>query len=242
MTDTIGQVCTYALLDSGVIGDGQNPSAENINTAFRLVNGLAAQFNRKRWLVYSLLDVSFVSTGAVSYTVGPGGNFNTPRPDRLEDGNFMRQLNTALPNQIDYPLGLIPSKEDYNRIRMKSVGTWPSWVFYDSQYPIANVFFWPVPQASIYELHILVKNQLPQFTGLTELLAMPPEYESAFSYSLQNRLRAAFRLPIAPDIVAMERNALNVLRLANVQVPKLRMPSSVLGTQRAYNVFSDGYP
>lgn len=239
---TIGQVCTNALTDSGVIGADQTPEAGDVNTALRLSNGLAAQFNRKRWLIYSLTDVSFVSTGAVSYTVGPGGNFNTPRPDRLEDGNFMRQLNTAPPNQIDYPLGLIPSHEDYNRIRMKTVGTWPSWVFYDSQFPVANVFFWPVPQASIYELHILVKNQLAQFTGLTEQLVMPPEYESAFSYCLQNRLRAAYRLPVDPALVGLERNALNVLRLANVQVPKMRMPSAIIGAQRQYNVFSDGYP
>lgn len=237
---TVGQVCTNALTDSGVIGADQVPEANDVNTALRLSNGLGAQFNRKRWLIYSLTDVSFVSTGAVSYTVGPGGNFNTPRPDRLEDGNFMRQLNTAPPNQIDYPLGLIPSHEDYNRIRMKSVGTWPSWVFYDSQFPIANVFFWPVPQASIYELHILVKNQLAQFTGLTEVLALPPEYESAFSYCLQNRLRAAYRLPVDPALVGLERNALNTLRLANVQVPKMRQPASVLGHQRMYNVFSDG--
>src|ERR1700677_408256 len=208
MTDTVGTVCTNALTDSGVIGADQVPEATDVNTALRLANGLAAQFNRKRWLIYSLIDVSFVSTGAVSYTVGPGGNFNTPRPDRLEDGNFMRQLNTSPPNQVDYPLGLIPSHEDYNRIRMKSVGTWPSWAFYDSQYPIANVFFWPVPQASIYELHILVKNQLAQFTGLTEQIILPPEYSIAFQYCLQNRLRAAYRLPVDPALVGLQRDAL----------------------------------
>ena len=153
---TAGDLCTNALLDSGVIGNGQVPEASDINTAFRLMNGILSQWNRKRWMVCTSTPTwSFVSTGAISYTVGPGGNFNTPRPDRLEDGNFLRQLNTNTGNAVDYPMALLPAREDYNRIRLKSMGTWPDTVFYDSQYPIGNVFFWPVPQASIYELHIL---------------------------------------------------------------------------------------
>lgn len=236
---TVSDLCTDALADSGVVGDDQVPEAGQINRAFRLANDMLAQWNRKRWLVYHLLDVSKVSTGAVSYTVGPGGDFDTPRPDRLEDGNFMRQLNTAPPQQVDYPLGLIPSREDYNRIRMKSLGTWPSWIFYDSGWPTGLAYPWPVPQASIYEIHIAVKAQLTQFTSLTQTINLPPEYSPCIGYNLQARLRAAYRLPPTADIIALAKDALNVIRLANVQVPKMRMPAAVIGRQRAYNVFSD---
>ncbi len=37
------------------------------------MNMMLAQWQRKRWLVYSLDDVSFAPTGAASYTVGVGG-------------------------------------------------------------------------------------------------------------------------------------------------------------------------
>lgn len=238
---TPNQLCTDALRDAGIIGDGQVVQAKDINRAFNIANWLLAQWARKRWLVYHLIDVSFVSTGVESYTVGVGGNFNTPRPDRLEDGNFMRQLNTAPPNQIDYPLALISAREDYNRIRMKQMGTWPSVIFYDAAYPTGLVYPWPVPQASIYEIHILVKQPLTAFATLAQQLNLPPEYEPALSYSLQRRLRIAYRMPPDPEINELAQDALSTLRGANVQIPELRMPPAVIGQQRAYNVFSDGY-
>lgn len=238
---TVGDICALALRDSGVLGVGQTARAEDMNDAFRRLNWIMNQWARKRWLVYDVQDQSVLSTGQVSYSIGPGGDFNIPRPDRLEDGNFMRQLNTAPPNQIDYPLALILAREDYNRIRMKEQGTWPSCVFYDSAFPLGSVFFWPVPQASIYELHILVKTPLTAFTGLSQVVNLPPEYEAALYYQLQARLRPAYRLPPDATIIGLAKDALAVIRGANIQIPELRMPPAVIGTQKAYNVFSDGY-
>ena len=241
MTDTIGDVINLALRDSGVIGVGQVPAPEDSNDALTRANMMLAQWNRKRWLLYNLIDASLVSTGAESYSVGPGGDFNTPRPDRLEDGNFLRQLNTAPPNQVDYPLQLIQAHEDYNRIRLKEMGTWPSVIFYDSGWPLGRVFPWPVPSASLYELHLLLKNQITSFPSLTTSINLPPEYEAAFSYNLQVRLRVAYRMPPDPMMIALAKDALNDIRGANVQIPRMKMPASVIGMRRAYNVFSDGY-
>lgn len=239
MSDTVADLINLSLLDSGVLGVGQVASAEDTNNALTRLNWLISQWNRKRWLVYNLLNIGITSTGAESYTVGPGGDFDTPRPDRLEDGNFLRQTNTNLGNAVDYPLQLIPSKEDYNRIRLKSMGTWPSVVFYDSDFPLGFVKFWPVPQASIYELFILVKNQISTFTSLTQAINLPPENEVALAYNLQVRLRVAYRMPPDAAMIALAKDALNVMRGANIQVPTMRMPASIIGAQRAYNVFSD---
>lgn len=241
MTDTVGDLITLSLQDSGVFGDGQSIDGRDANNALTRLNRMVAQWNRKRWLVFELINVGVVSTGAESYTVGPGGDFNTPRPDRLEDGCFVRQLNTAPPNQVDYPLRVVPSKEDYNRIRLKTMGTWPDTIFYDSAFPLGSVFPWPVPSASIYEIFILLKNQISQFTGLSQPINLPPEYEAALDYNLQVRLRVAYRLPPDPAMVALAKDALNTIRGANVQIPTLRMPPAVVSGTRNYNVFSDGY-
>lgn len=237
---TVADFLTLALTDAGILGQGQIAAATDINNAFTRANWLLAQWNRKRWLVFHLLDLPLTTTGAVSYTIGPGQQFNTPRPDRLEDGNFLRQLNTSGGQQVDYPLQLISSREDYNRIRLKSMGTWPSVIFYDSGWPTGLIYPWPVPQANLYELHLLVKSQLTAFTALTQTINFPPEYEVALSYNLQVRLRVAYRMPADPAMIALAKDALNVIRLANVQVPTMKMPASLIGAQRAYNVLSDG--
>lgn len=236
---TVGDLITLALQDSGIFGDGQTPKSVDSNNALKRLNWLVSQWNRKRWLVYDLTSLGIASTGAESYSVGPGGDFDTPRPDRLEDGNFLRQLNTGNSQQVDYPLQLLPSKEDYTRIRLKSMGTWPSVVFYDSGWPMGTVYFWPVPQVTTYELFILVKNQITQFTSLAQTINLPPEYEVALSYNLQARLRLAYRMPADPEINALAKEALNVIRLANTQVPTLKMPRAVIGNQLMYNVYSD---
>lgn len=238
---TVNDFLTLALIDSGVLGKGQIAQSEDINNALRRVNYLIAQWNRKRWLIYNLTDVSVVTTGAEDYTIGPAQNFNTPRPDRLEDGNFLRQLANGSTQQIDYPLQLISSREDYNKIRLKTMGTWPSVIFYDSNWPTGIIKAWPVPSANLFELHILVKNQLTQFSSLTQTINLPPEYEAALAFNLQVRLRIAYRMPPDPAMIHLAKEALNVIRGANVQVPSMKMPPTVIGAQRSYNVYSDGY-
>lgn len=237
---TAADIIKLALLDSGIIGQGQNASAEDTNNALTRLNWLIEQWRRRRWMVYSLTDVAFVSTGALSYTVGTGKNFNIDRPDRLENGCFIRQLNNAGNNLVDYPMQLVQSHEDYSRIRLKTMGTFPAVVFYDSAYPSGNVFFWPVPQASIYELHILAKTPLPSFLTLSTIMNLPPEYEAALSYNLQVRLRAAYRMPADPVMIALAKDAMSVITGANVQIGTLRMPNAVIGGQRGYNIWSDG--
>lgn len=236
---TAADIIRLALKDCGAYGQGQIIPDEAMNDALTRLNMMIAQWARKRWLVYSLIDVTITSTGAVSYSIGAGGDFNTPRPDRLEDGCFIRQLNTGIAQWVDYPVQLIQSREDYSRIKLKTMGTFPAVVFYDSAFPLGNVYFWPVPQSAIYELHLLLKTPLSGFSNLATAMNLPPEYEAAIQYNLQTRLRAAFRMPPDPIIIGLAKDALETIRGANFQIGTLRMPRAVVGGQAGYNVYSD---
>lgn len=263
---TVGDLCAQILLESGVVGQGQTPTATDANNCLKRINQQIAQWNRERWLVYHLIDVTCVSTGNVSYTVGPGGDFDAVRPDRLEFGCFFRLVNSnsVLLDQfgqplldqygnemldssfdqlqsstVDYPLDIIQSHEDYNRITLKAMGTWPSQVFYDSDYPTGRALIWPVPPADMYVLHLLMKQQLTQFTGLSQVINLPPEYEAAINYNGQVRTRVAYRMQPDPMMIGLARGALSVIRGANIQMPTLRMPAIVINNARRYNVYSD---
>lgn len=235
---TPAELIALALLDSGVIGQGQTATAEDANNAFTRLNMMLAQWRRKRWLVYHEVDVSIVSTGAVSYTVGAGGDIDVARPDRLEAA-FVRQLIPSGVNQIDFPLDILQAREDYNRIALKTMGTLPQVIFYDSAYPLGSIYPWPVPQASIYEIHLSLKADLPQFTSLTQTINLPEEYRAALHYNLCARLRPAYQLPPDPSITALAMDSLNVLRGANTQIPRLRMPTTLRQPGSRYNIFND---
>lgn len=237
--NTANDLIRYTLKAIGVVGVGQTPQAEDLSDAFSTLQAMLAQWQRKRWLIWHLVDVAKVSTGVPSYTVCSGGDFNVARPDRIEAA-FLRQTVPAQPSAIDYPLRLLEAREDYNRIALKTMESFPQWVFYDAAFPAGILYPWPVPQASIYEIHITLKEQLLQFTSPTQVINLPPEYIEALWTNLALRLAPLYQATINPAIPALATASLAVVRGANAQVPRLRMPTDLTRAGGIYNIFSDG--
>jgi hypothetical protein len=234
---TANDIIVLAMKESGVLGVGQTASAEDLSDNLKRLNFMLAQWARKRWLVWHLIATSVTSTGAQSYTVGPGQDFDIVRPDRLEDAYF-RQILPSGQNQVDYPLELIEAREDYDRISLKSLKSWPTYCFYDSGFPTGSVYFWPIPAASLYEMFIVTKAPVTVMESGAQEFVLPPEYEAALLYNLAVRMRPAYQLPPDPSLVSLATDALNVLRTANAQVPRLTMPTQ-LARGGLYNIYSD---
>lgn len=241
--DNCQQLLTNALIDAGIVGIDEAIEQPYINRAFVQANWLLAQWARKRWLIYALQEYTVVSTGAQTYAVGLNQPINiNPRPDRLEYA-FLRFLtnNVGGGTPVDIQLNIIQSKEDYSRISVKNIGTFPTAVFYDPQWPVGVLYPWPVPQSGLYEIHVGFKTVLPRFTSLQQKIMFPPEYEAALNWCLARRLRATYQMPEDPTISSLARDALNVIRLGNTQVGTLQMPSALRGRGRgrAYDYRSD---
>ena len=243
--DTCQALLTNALMDGGIVGIDEAVEQPILNRAFTQANWLLAQWARKRWLVYRIQDYSFVSSGALTYPVGAIGanvvGINiSPRPDRLEYA-FLRFLNSPPGNNlnVDIPLNIIQSHEDYSRITVKNIGTLPWRIFYDPEWPVGVLRPWPIPQASIYEIHCGFKVVLPRFTSLQQPINFPPEYEAALNWTLARRLRVSYQMPADPTIDSLARDALNTIRIANTAVGTLRMPMFLRGRNRAYDYRGD---
>lgn len=232
----------------GVLGQGQTPRQEQLNDALLIMNMMIGQWNRKRWLIPHLVEVKKQATGAISYSIGPGADFNVPRPDKLEDafirltpnggGDFSFDFNNdeliagGGTTSVDYPLRIIQAREDYDRISLKGMGSFPYYVFYDSAYPIGKLYFWPVP-SSLYELHILVKDTLSGFSQLTTVFNLPPEYMEAIYYNLAGRLAPIYGKTPNPVVVALAAAGLNTIRQANTQIPNLKLPGVLTRNNRS---------
>lgn len=242
--DSCQALLVNALIDAGIVGIDEQPETPVLNRAFTQVNRLLAQWARKRWLCYRIQDYSVVSTGAQSYNVGRAQSIDiNPRPDRLEYA-FIRFLNQVPAGglAVDIPLDIIQSHEDYSRITVKNVGTLAWRIFYDPEWPVGVLRPWPVPQATIYEIHVGLKVVLPRFTSLQQPINFPPEYEAALNWCLARRLRATYQMPADPTIDSLARDGLNVLRLANQAMSTLRMPMFLRNRNKAYSYQSDDVP
>lgn len=242
---TIGDLATQCMRECGAFGLGQSPSHDDINESWARIQWMLQQWERKRWLVYHLVNLAFTSTGATSYTVGPGGNFNTGtnsvRPERVESA-FVRQINSGILNEIDYTLEILQSREDYDKITLKNLQAGPGEaIWLDTAWPLGFVYVWPVPQANIYEIHISIREQLPyQFATVNTTFTLPYEYYAAILYNGALRLRSRFQLSTFPGdpLPGLAKDSLATVRGPNTQIAKLRMPSTIR-RRGLYNIFSD---
>jgi hypothetical protein len=226
LIQTTGDLITFCLRTAGINGVGQTPMAEDSNTGLQLLSNILAEWQRKRWKVYSLVDTGIMSTGSQTYTVGPTGDFAIARPERIDAA--VARMNPGSPQQLDFTLGIFASYEDYYRVVVKTLSTFPGGVFYESAWPMGILHYWPIPAAGAFELRILTKTSLPVYTTLTDAIALPPEYMSALTYCLAVELAMNYGLDPRPSVAAKMRVALNTITVANTQVGLSPMPSAVL--------------
>jgi hypothetical protein len=238
---TAQEILTDALIDAGIVGIDESVEQPILNRAWKQMNWLLSQWNRKRFLVYHLVTVGIASTGATVYSVGKGCDFPIdPRPDRAESA-FLRFLNA--PNtgnlNVDIPIRIIQSMEDYNRITVKNIGTIAWQLFYDPTWPTGTVYPWPIPQASQYGIFICFKETLTRFASLQQKINLPPEYEPAIHWTMVRRLRASYQMPPDSTVNSLARDALNSIRDANSAVGVLQMPQALRNRNRAYDYRGD---
>jgi hypothetical protein len=227
------ELINLALKQVGVLGVGQTAAAEDIADAFKMLNMMLAQWSVKRNVVHQILDVGFPTDGRQTYTVGAGGDFNVFRPSRLQ-GAYCRQL-AATP--IDYPLQVLKSQIDYGRISTKTLGSMPSAVYYDPQFPLGVLHVWPVAIAG-YEIHLQILSPLSQFADPYQDINLPPEYEEALMYNLAGRLYPMYGMQADSVVIQLAAASLATVRMANTQIALLYMPDGLV-RNGAYNFYSD---
>lgn len=241
---TVFEVVSEAWKKAGVLGLGQSMTGDDTASGVADFNDMISQWNTQRWLTWGLLDLSFTSTGAATYTVGPTGNFvTTVAPTRIEAA-YQRQLINPPGLNVDTPLEIIPSNEEYSRLSIKQLTSFGLYVFLDtSTLPNATLRLYPIPNAAIYQIHILLKNVQPVFTVPTigSTMVVPPHYIAAMKWNLAKIYRASYGKRPDPQLNAMAKSTLEIVKQSNLQVPELVMPKVLVLHSSGYNILSDQF-
>lgn len=224
-----------ALKDLGALGIGQAISADDTADALSTVNMMLDSWQAERLMVYHLIDTAILSTGKQSYTVGLGGDFNIARPIKI--ASAYARLNPGTANPIDYPVKMLDAREDYARIALKSLASFPEWAFYDAAMPLGNLLYYPVPNSS-FELHILTMEQLPQFPTPATVITLPPGYLSAIRYNLAIWLCGMYQIDPPRSVQVLASGTKRTIKRMNMQIQAMTMPRG-LGTSQKYNIYSD---
>jgi hypothetical protein len=223
---TCQDLLASVLRTSGVTGVGQTPLAEDITTAFEYLVEMIGIWQRERFLAWRLTEQIIPSTGAQSYAMPD----RPPRLDsayaRLLTGQQVATVYNAGP--VDFPLYLIDSMDEYNEISLKQLSTFPAAVWYSPDYPTSSLWFWPIPPAGQFDLHVFYRAGLPTYTALTDPLGLPPEYVAAARYELAVKLQMEYGLPARPDHVATLMGIKAGIRAANAHVAQLKVPGPLV--------------
>lgn len=227
---------TLALKDIGALGIGQSVSAEDTADALATLNMMLGQWAAERLNVFHLIDTAHQANGSVSYTVGLGGDFNITRPIKI-NAAYARLTSSGAGSAVDYRISMIDAREDYARISLKTLSSFPEWAFYDSAFPLGNLFLYPVPNSS-YELHIVTMDTLSQLASAGAAVNLPDPYKAAIRYSLAIYLAPSYQLEPQQSLVRLAMNAKGVIKRMNAQIPQLTMPRGLMSKSR-YNIYSD---
>jgi hypothetical protein len=232
---TAREIVEQAHRDAGALGLGQTLNAANVQEGFKRLNQMIGGWRAKRWMVFHLVELSVVCDGSPFYTIGSGGDFNVPVPPPKIEAAFVRQV-VGVQN-VDWPLTIIGSREEYSRIGIKTIENFPSQLFYDTAWPLGKVYLYPVPDVP-YQVHIVVRDVLGAFPSLDSVLTLPPEYEEAMRMQLARRIAPTFGKKLDPEYLRLAGAAMDNVVTSNLQIAQLNLPREVTGGG-GYNVFTN---
>lgn len=188
-------IITRSLRDLGVLGIGEVPDADQAANGLVTLNDLMESLANENLMIYASTTTATAMTGALSYNFA-----TTTRYISLDNAYFTL-------NSVDYPLSII-TKEQYQDIALKSlVGSIPSCVMYDTQFPTGVLYVYPVPSTGT--LTVSGRKPFTVFASLTDAVSLPPGYNAMLRANLANDMQSEYgkaRQKIAIDAQRLKAN------------------------------------
>jgi hypothetical protein len=228
-------IITDSLVDLGAIDPSDAVTADEASHGLRKLNEMVASWSLESLADYQILNENFPTVAATaSYTIGSGATWNTTRPLRIESA-FLRYSGT------DYPLRVL-SREEYDRITLKSTQFMPEALYYEPSVANGLVYLYGVPDA-VYSVYLNSLKQLQSFAALTTTVVLPPGYLRAIKTNLSLELAPAYNRKVPEAVLAIARESKAAVKRLNSRAPKLRLDHLQLGGSTASDMaaFTAGY-
>ena len=187
---------TGAMRKTGEYAPGEPIAAQDANDALDVLNGFLDVLSNESFAVFNNNEnVVTLTPGKQVYTVGMGGEINMQRPLRITNAySRLTTSNGAVDFQCD-----VKDTAFYTSIGMKmQPGPWPKALYFNTGYPLAQLFFWPVPNQPL-EFHFWT-DMLLQSVNLTDALNLPQGYYLWLQYALAENLCVEYGIPVPADI------------------------------------------
>jgi hypothetical protein len=230
-TITAMNLIKTAMRKINALSAGEDPEADEASDILGTLNGMIDAWAAERLMVFTIQRQIFIPTVFKQvYTVGPGGDFNVPRPPAIE------AIGVIILNNPSQPLELPMSKLNYDGWRgipVKNIlSTVPEKYWDDQQSPQRNISIWPVPAVPI-QFAFYTWTAINTFQDLFTPYTFPPGYVSAMIWNLAQKISSEFPgFPQATQLVTQEAasSKARVMTLNDKEVmPDMRCDEAVVG-------------
>jgi len=194
------------------------------------LNALLDSWNTDRLFVYRIATTNYTwPSGAVSKTVGSGGDINITRPVRCEDSY-------VVDNGITYPVKSIP-KESYDGIPLKGLSVnYPQWLYYDPAFPLGSLYLYPIP-ASNLALTLSYWSQFSSVAAITDTLSLPPGYWRALTYNLAVEIASEYGMNVPPGVITVAANSAGKVKRLNAPQPMSRLEVAYQPSRNDFSIY-----
>lgn len=224
---TAGDIVTTALQNLGVIALEEQPTSAESNNGLNALNGLIETLNTESLIIYNIQPEVFpFIPGKLSYTIGTGGDFDTERPVKIEKAYSRSSQNVDLGMSIiDYDVYAdISSKEITSSI--------PVYLYDDGNFPLKNLFFWPIPSDESYSVVLWMWKALANLPNLITELVLPPGYQRMLEWNLTLELGPRMGRSVSPEISALAASSKAQIKRQNYVIPEVKFDTALTGSRR----------
>jgi len=196
------------------LASGENPTGTEAEDALIVLNQMIDSFNAESLMIFTELiqDFAFIPEQQ-TYKLGSGGDFDAPRPAKIDRASVVLVTNPV--NPIEIPI-VMYSDQDWQQVTLKTIDTtYPLSMYDDGAYPFRNLSFWPIPRDNSSNFRMYSWAQLSMFPDLATKLSFPPAYSELLRYNLAVRLSAEFPGILSPQVVGLAQSALSRVKVMN---------------------------
>lgn len=212
--------------------------AGSVQDAFQRLNQMVALWaTQPLTMLANKREVFDLVADTQTYTIGPGGDFDTVRPIYLTGAGLL--LN-GLASSVELPVSVL-TEDAFRLLQIKTQqSTQPQAIYYSRTQPLGTIKVWPVQTTALNDLVLYSDEAIAGFSGLSTQYTFAPGYAEFIEYSLTRRLAPPYGRPWTVDLQALYRDAAKWIKTANTTIVDAWIdPALTTQVSGVYNILSD---
>ena len=211
MTSPIPDLLTDALIYVGAYAQGQTPNSDDMSLAFRIMNRKIDSLSAEKLSMIGMLRSQFQLNGKLSYTYGPGMEWNAlVRPIKIKSASVVATNGVERPCKID-------TADQWAAVADKSrTGIYAEDFFYDQGYPNGLVYLSPMPATGSAVLWCF--EPLGQLISQTGTVDLAPGFTEVFVTMAAVELCIAFQRPLTEELNNAALQSKDVIKQLNAEL------------------------